>query len=282
MQQNAPLEVLSAGPQRGGVPGDPDHLPLDAVQHVPGQHHVGPADPRPGQERGPAPGRRAVLGVEREDLAAVDVVFGGQPPHLTEQLPGPGLAGPGHLEPDRLVRAAVLGPAEQQGEPLAAVLDQVDAAADARVGGPAGPGGPRLGGDAAHPRRAEQRVRRAVAEQVGQPGLPVPGAGDAEQFVRPGPGWPARPRRRAARSPGRTPGQDAVSTGQVAACGPRWASSARRNGASCTRAAAIASARLTRRPASRPALASSGRESSAAISHDGLPRRPRGIPGIPT
>ena len=112
-------------------------------------------------------------------------MLGGQPPYLAEQLPGPGLAGPGHLEPDRLVGAAALGAAEQQGESLATVFDQVDAAADAGMGDPAGPGRPRLGGDAADPGRAEQRVGRAVAEQVGQPGLPVPGAGDAEQLVAP-------------------------------------------------------------------------------------------------
>ena len=137
------------------------------------------------RKAGRLPGRRAVLRVERDDLTPVDVMVGGQPPYLIEQLPGPGLAGRGHLKPDRFVRAAVLGAAEQQGETLAALFDQVDAAADAGMGDPARPGRTRLGGHAAHPGRAEQRVGRAVAEQVGQPGLPVPGPGDAEQFVGP-------------------------------------------------------------------------------------------------
>jgi hypothetical protein len=185
VQQHPPLEVLPAGQQRGGVPGDAKDLPLDAVQQVRRQDHLGPVQPRPVQEAEQAPaGWPEHLGAKRDHLTAVHIAVHRQPADLAEHLLDPALVGAGDLQFHGLLRVAAVRAAQQQGVPGRAVRHQVDAAGHAGPGRPAGSSRTGLGGHAADPGRG-LRPARPGAGQVGQAELPVPEPGKAEQFVPP-------------------------------------------------------------------------------------------------
>ena len=119
VQQQAPLEVLSAGPEHLCVPGDAEHMALDAVEQGGRQDDPGPVQLRSvqkGQQRAVAV--TEYLAAEPDDVAAVHVALDGEPPDLVNHALCRGLvlgadlhAHPGHAA----VRVRVPAPASPAG-----------------------------------------------------------------------------------------------------------------------------------------------------------------------
>ena len=159
------------------------------------------AQQRPRRGRGRRPRRRRSITWPRNTLCSTR-----QLPYLVQHPLRRGLVAGGHLQADLLRRPAVLRPAQQQREPGALVVDQVEAALDAGAGPAAWPGGQRAGGHAAHPGPVAAGPRLG---QVGQPELRCRN--------------PVRPARSCARPPLGQPGVQACLDVHVVVARPRAA-----------------------------------------------------------
>jgi hypothetical protein len=164
VQQHAALEMLTAGQQTAGVLSDPEHLPLDVLKYVVGQHDLVAADRGAFEEVHRHLAAQAEhLGPEADHLAAEDAPLAGQAPDPAEDRLDPVLIRTGDLEHHFGIRTARHG-LQHDGKPGLAVVHQVDAVVHAGASLPVGPAGQSGGHHAACARRPERAVMSGLEE----------------------------------------------------------------------------------------------------------------------
>ena len=181
VQQDASLEVLAAGEQPAGVPGDPEHLPLDAVKYVRWQDHLLAGDLWPGLKA--QQGAAVILehlAAELDDVAAEHVMGDAHAPDVIDGPLGPPGAVGHRLDGDALPRTPLVGAPDQQHDRALGIGDQVERALHAGERDPARPGGQRVRGNAA---QAQTRLPGAGLDQIGQPEHAMVEAGEPRDLM---------------------------------------------------------------------------------------------------
>jgi hypothetical protein len=191
VQQDPALEVLTAGAQAAGLPGDAEDMPLDAGQDGGRQDHAGPVHLRALlklQRHALAPPPAEDLATEGDDLPAEHVVPDDLVRDPVQHPLGALLLRGARLQGDPVDAGALVRPAQQDRDRGTAGLDEVDRTLDAGHGLPARPGRHGVQRDAAH---AHAVGVRAGLQQVTQAEDLVPEAGQADQLMAPArPGQP--------------------------------------------------------------------------------------------
>jgi hypothetical protein len=172
------------------VPGDAEHVPLDAIQQGGRQDDPGAVQLRAvleRQQRTPAVAEH--LTAERDDVTAEDVAVDREPADLIDDLLRRGLVLGADLDTHRRPVMPLVGPLNEQDQRDPSVPDEVQAALHARQSLT------RRASRAGDHRRAAQAQMAGVTagrlEQLGHPEIHVPEIGQAHQLMLPAvPGEP--------------------------------------------------------------------------------------------